>query len=71
MLALGDENPGVEIVDLRRMRKVGAVKLPAPGWVTFLSWQHGYLFAVVSRVFPVPSRDLAALLKLAMASFTS
>ena len=49
MLALGDENPGVEIVDLRRMRKVGAVKLPAPGWVTFLSWQHGYLFAVVSR----------------------
>jgi hypothetical protein len=48
-LALGDENPGVEIVDLRRMRKVGAVKLPAPGWVTFLSWQHGYLFAVVSR----------------------
>jgi hypothetical protein len=48
MLALGDENPGVEIVDLRRMRKVGAVKLPAPGWVTFLSWQHGYLFAVVS-----------------------
>jgi hypothetical protein len=49
MLALGDENPGVELVDLRRMRKVGAVKLPAPGWVTFLSWQHGYLFAVVSR----------------------
>jgi hypothetical protein len=49
MLALGDENPGVEIVDLRRMRKVGAVKLPAPGWVTFLSWQHGYLFAVVSK----------------------
>ncbi len=47
-LAVGDGDPGVELVDLERMRKVGAVKLPPPGWVTFLSWQRGCLFAVVS-----------------------
>src|SRR5512132_641739 len=48
-VALGDGHPGVELVDLQRMRKVGAVKLQPPGWVTFLSWQQGTLFAVVSR----------------------
>jgi hypothetical protein len=48
MLALGDGRPGVELIDLKRMKKVGAVNLPGPGWVTFLSWQDGYLFAVVS-----------------------
>lgn len=48
MIALGDVNPGVELVDLKRMRKVGAVNLPSPGWVTLLSWQGGTIFAVVS-----------------------
>jgi hypothetical protein len=48
MLALGDANPGVELVDLARMREVGAVNVGGAGWVTFLSWQRGYLFAVVS-----------------------
>jgi hypothetical protein len=49
MLAFGDVNPGVELVDLKRMKKVGAVNVGGAGWVTFLSWQGGYLFAVVSE----------------------
>jgi hypothetical protein len=48
MLALGDERPGVELVDLGRMKKVGAMKVGGAGWVTFLSWQDGTIFAVVS-----------------------
>jgi hypothetical protein len=48
MLALGDASPGVELVNLARMKKVGAVNVGGTGWVTFLSWQGGYLFAVVS-----------------------
>jgi hypothetical protein len=48
MLALGDERPGVELVDLGRMKKVGAVKVGGAGWVTFLSWQGSTIFAVVS-----------------------
>ena len=47
-LALGTVHPGVEIVDPRRMKEVGFVKLGGIGWVTFLSWQQGTVFAVVS-----------------------
>ena len=47
-LALGTVHPGVEIVDARRMKRLGFVRLRATGWVTSLSWQRGTLFAVVS-----------------------
>jgi hypothetical protein len=48
MLALGNgTRPDIELIDLRHMTRVGRVKLGLGGWVTFLSWQRGYLFAVV------------------------
>jgi hypothetical protein len=47
-LALGTADTGVQIVDVRRMERLGFVKLRAIGWVTALSWQRGALFAVVS-----------------------
>jgi hypothetical protein len=37
----------VELVDLRRMRSLGVVDLEMDGDVRFLSWDDGYLFAVV------------------------
>jgi hypothetical protein len=47
-LALGNgTDPSIQLIDLRRMKQVGAVKLGLEGWVTFLSWQGGTLFAVV------------------------
>jgi hypothetical protein len=47
-LALGNgTEPSIQLIDLRRMKQVGVVKLGLDGWVTFLSWQGGYLFAVV------------------------
>jgi hypothetical protein len=47
-LALGNgTDPSVQLVDLRRMKQVGVVRLGLDGWVTFLSWQGGSLFAVV------------------------
>jgi hypothetical protein len=48
MLALGDARPGVELVDLARMQKVGSVKLARTGWVTHLFWEQGLLYEVVS-----------------------
>jgi hypothetical protein len=47
-LALGTAEPGIQIVDAKRMKRLGFVKLGGIGWVTFLSWQKGTLFAVVS-----------------------
>jgi hypothetical protein len=47
LLASGDARPGVQFIDTGSMRPVGALKLAATGWVTFLSWQRGILFAVV------------------------
>jgi hypothetical protein len=47
-LALGTVHPGIEIVDARRMKRLGFVKLRSTGWVTSLSWHRGTLFAVVS-----------------------
>jgi hypothetical protein len=47
-LALGTAHPGIQLIDPRRMKEVGFVKLGGRGWVTFLSWQQGTLFAVVS-----------------------
>jgi hypothetical protein len=47
-LAVGNgADPSIQLIDLRRMQQVGVVKLGLDGWVTFLSWQGGYLFAVV------------------------
>jgi hypothetical protein len=47
-LALGNgTDASIQLIDLRRMKQVGVVKLGLDGWVTFLSWQGGYLFAVV------------------------
>jgi hypothetical protein len=46
-LALGTPEPGVQIIDAKRMKRLGFVKLGGVGWVTFLSWQEGTLFAVV------------------------
>jgi hypothetical protein len=47
-LALGNgPDPSIQLVDLRRMQQVGVVKLGLESWVTFLSWQGEYLFAVV------------------------
>jgi hypothetical protein len=47
-LALGTADTGMEIVALRRMKRLGFVKLGAVGWVTALSWDGGTVFAVVS-----------------------
>jgi hypothetical protein len=49
LLAVGTEAPGIQLIDLRRMKEVGFVKLGGLGWVTFLSWQGGTLFAIVSE----------------------
>jgi len=47
-LALGNgTTASIQLVDLQRMKQVGVVKLGLDGWVTFLSWQDGSLFAVV------------------------
>jgi hypothetical protein len=46
-LALGTDLPGVEVVDLRRMKEIGFVRLGGSGWVTFLFWEGGLLYAVV------------------------
>jgi hypothetical protein len=37
----------VELVDVRRLRSLGVVDLHMSGTVTLLSWERGYLFAVV------------------------
>ena len=39
---------GVELVDLERMRVRKRVDLRTPGWVAFLSWERGHVFAVVA-----------------------
>jgi hypothetical protein len=47
-LALAYPEPAkVEIVDVRRMKSLGTVDLGIDGWISFLSWDDGYLFAVV------------------------
>ena len=47
-LAVGNgTDSSIQLIDLRRMKQVGVVKLGLDGWVTFLSWQGGSLFAVV------------------------
>jgi hypothetical protein len=47
-LAIGTAHPGIQMIDPRGMKGVGFVKLGGIGWVTFLSWHGGTLFAVVS-----------------------
>jgi hypothetical protein len=47
-LAVGNgTTASIQLIDLRRMKQVGVVKLGLDGWVTFLFWQRGLLFAVV------------------------
>jgi hypothetical protein len=48
-LAIGTAHPGIQVIDPRRMKEVGFVKLGGVGWVTFLSWQEGTVFAVVGN----------------------
>jgi hypothetical protein len=47
LLAVGTAAPGIQLIDLRRMKEVGYVKLGGSGWVTFLFWEHSALFAAV------------------------
>jgi hypothetical protein len=47
VLAVGTAAPGLQLIDLRRMKEVGFVKLGGPGWVTHLDWDRGTLFATV------------------------
>jgi hypothetical protein len=47
-LALATVEPGIQLVDTGRLRRIGFVKLGGVGWVTSLSWQRGTLFAIVS-----------------------
>ncbi len=44
---MGTAAPGIQLIDLRRMKEVGYVKLGGTGWVTDLFWEHGTLFAAV------------------------
>ena len=47
-LALAYPEPAkLEIVDLSEMKSLRTVDLGLDGWITFLSWARGYLFAVV------------------------
>jgi len=47
LLAVGTAAPGIQLIDLRRMKEIGYVKLGGTGWVTNLFWEHGTLFAAV------------------------
>jgi hypothetical protein len=47
LLAVGTAAPGIQLIDLRRMKEIGYVKLGGTGWVTDLFWEHGTLFAAV------------------------
>lgn len=48
-LALGYAEPAkVEFVDLTRMKSLGTVDLGVDGWTNYVSWERGYLFAVVA-----------------------
>jgi hypothetical protein len=47
LLALGTGLPGIQVIDVRRMREVAFVRLGGTGWVTHIFWEHGLVFAVV------------------------
>jgi hypothetical protein len=47
LLALGTGAPGIQVIDVRRMREVAFVRLGGTGWVTHVFWEHGLVFAVV------------------------
>jgi hypothetical protein len=47
LLAVGSGAPGIQVIDRRRMKEVAFVKLGGTGWVTYLFWERGLLFAVV------------------------
>lgn len=66
-LALGYPEPAkLEFVDVRRMKSLGTLDLGVNGWINYLSWELGYLFAIVDgedravvTVDPVSRRVLA------------
>jgi hypothetical protein len=66
-LALAYPEPAkVEFVDVERMRSLGTLDLGVDGWINYLSWELGYLFAVVDgddravvTIDPVGHRVLA------------
>jgi hypothetical protein len=47
LLAVGTGAPGIQLIDLRRMEVLDYVRLGSTGWVTYLFWEHGLLYAVV------------------------
>jgi hypothetical protein len=47
LLAIGTGSPGIQLIDLKRMKEVAFVQLGGTGWVTYLFWEHGLLYAVV------------------------
>jgi hypothetical protein len=47
LLAVGNGAPGIQLIDLRRMKEVAFVQLGGTGWVTYLFWERGLLYAVI------------------------
>jgi hypothetical protein len=47
LLAVGTAAPGIQLIDLRRMKEVGYMRLGGTGWVTHLHWSRGTFFAIV------------------------
>jgi hypothetical protein len=47
LLAVGTAEPGIQVIDLNRMRAKAFLRLGGTGWVTHLFWQHRLLYAVV------------------------
>jgi hypothetical protein len=47
LLAIGTGSPGIQLIDLKRMKEVAFVQLGGTGWATYLFWEHGLLYAVV------------------------
>jgi hypothetical protein len=47
LLAVGTAEPGIQVIDLSRMRAKAFLRLGGTGWVTHLFWERGLLYAVV------------------------
>ena len=66
-LAVGYPEPAkLEFVDVSRMKSLGTLDLGVDGWINYLFWEHGYLFAhvdgeerAVVTIDPVGRRVLA------------
>jgi hypothetical protein len=47
LLAVGTAEPGIQLIDLSRMRAKAFLRLGGTGWVTHLFWLHGLVYTVV------------------------